>query len=347
MLTTLHINPEGPGEELVNLWNQTFGDDPQEITRFYRHFSEVLEVLAELDENEHIVSAVHFLPVEYRYFRGGWKGSYLYAAMTEKERRGEGIMSRMIWQRLRQGYQRGEEFLCTLPAEEELYEYYGRFGMEPVFVLHRATLTRQQLAERKLTLNIESKASPYYAYSSTFARREYTVVKDKRFVQYTAIDNATGGGIFSSLYAGYFYARPMDEVTIHVKELYLQGDSFPHFASFLLRSFPNAQRFVFDFCPGTCPNGLDFIEIRSGSARLIRLEKTLRSFAAKHRDLEMSFSLEDGIIEENSGDYHVKDGMVRRTDYTGTLMQLTIAQLTRQIMTDNGKGHPYMNMMLD
>ena len=347
MLTTMQINPTGASVELAGLWNRTFHDDPASIYAFYRQFAGHMDVMVQVDDHERILSAAHFLPVSYHFFRNEWKGSYLYAAMTDESQRGRGLMSQLMRLRMQQGAKDGEQFLCTLPAEAELYSYYGRFGMVPLFALHRATMTRQQLMEHKLTLCFESKASPSFAYASTYARRELTVVKDKCFIDYTALDNAASGGVFGSVYAGYYFARPMDEQTVYVKELFLHGDNFPHFAAALLRRFPQARQFVFDFCPGECPQGIDYIEVQAGCARLINVLAALKTYAAKHRDLEMSFSLEDEIIEANTGDYYVKEGMVKQTERKETLSPITIEELTRLLMTDGGHGIPYMNMMLD
>ena len=83
MLTIHQINPAAASVELTGLWNRTFGDDPASIYAFYRQFSNHMDVLVQADERERIVSAAHFLPVGYHYFHSEWKGSYLYAAMTD------------------------------------------------------------------------------------------------------------------------------------------------------------------------------------------------------------------------------------------------------------------------
>ena len=347
MLTIHQINPAAASVELTGLWNRTFGDDPASIYAFYRQFSNHMDVLVQADERERIVSAAHFLPVGYHYFHSEWKGSYLYAAMTDESVRGQGLMSQLMRLRMQKGASEGELFLCTLPAEAELYDYYARFGMVPLFALHRATMTRRQLAERKLTLCFESKASPSFAYASTYARREFTVVKDKRFMDYTAYDNEMAGGVFGSVYAGEYFARPLGEGSVYVKALCLHGDNFPHFAAALLRRFPKADSFVFDFCPGECPEGVDYIEVQAGCARLLDVAGALKSYAARHRDLSMSFFLQDPVIENNTGAYFLQGGMVKRAEQRGELSPMSVEELTRLLMTDGGRGVPYMNMMLD
>lgn len=89
MLTIHQINPASASVELTGLWNRTFGDDPASIYAFYRQFSNHMDVLVQADERERIVSAAHFLPVGYHYFHSEWKGSYLYAAMTDESVRGQ------------------------------------------------------------------------------------------------------------------------------------------------------------------------------------------------------------------------------------------------------------------
>ena len=107
MLTTLQINPASASVELTGLWNRTFGDDPAAIYAFYRQFSNHMDVMVQMDERERILSAAHFLPVGYHYFHGEWKGSYLYAAMTDESMRGQGLMSQLMRLRMQKGPRRG------------------------------------------------------------------------------------------------------------------------------------------------------------------------------------------------------------------------------------------------
>ncbi|NLT58823.1 MAG: GNAT family N-acetyltransferase [Clostridiales bacterium] len=347
MYNAVMLNAVESSVELANLWNRVFGDDLSYVYRFYHHFQDKLEVLAQTTEEGEVVCATHFIPVGYRFFRREHKGSYLYAAMTAPEHRGHNLMGDLLKRRIRQAYQNGELFMCTLPAEPSLYDLYRRFGLEPTFSLHRATLTRERLTAMRLTLSFESRVSPGYAYDNSYARRELTVVKDRRFVEYTALENQARRGLFSPTYSGYFYARQQDEKTVYVKELFLHDDNFPHMANTLLQKFPSAEKFIFDFCPGTCPEGVAHHEVQAGSARLIHVREALSLYASKHKSASMRFSLEDPLIPENTGDYQVKDGAVKKGNARGEAQPMTLAELTQLFMTDGGDGHPYMNMMLD
>jgi len=351
MYTPKQASNAASSVELATLWHRVFGDDLTYVYRFYHHFQNDIDILIQCtgkDGNDgEIVSAAHFIPVSYRYFRKDYPGSYLYAAMTSPEHRGNNLMGRLLELRLAQAYTNGELFMCTLPAEPSLYDLYARFGFEPVFYLHRCVLTKQQLQSNQLTLSFSSKASPAYSYASTYARRELTVVKDKKFIEYTTIENEARNGMFRSVYSGYFYAREIPDGGVHVKELYLHGDNFPHIAHMLMSIYPHAPQFVFDFCPGTCPAQFPYTIIRAGSARIVNVFDALSAFARKNHENSMRFSLEDPLIEQNTADYFMKDGIAKMSQRKFELTPMSVSEFTRMIATDGGDGIPYMNMMLD
>ena len=347
MYTPKQVAAADASVELANLWNRVFGDELPYVYRFYYHFQNEMDIYVQTTEDDEIVCAAHFLPVNYRFFRRDHKGSYLYAAMTAPEHRGHALMGQLLELRIKKAYEKGDLFMCTLPAEQSLYDLYARFGLEPLFTLHRTTVTREQLAASKLTLSFESKASPYFSYSSTYARRELTVTKPKLFVDYNAIENEAQKGIFQSVYSGYFYARQRDENTVYVKEVYLHGDNFPHIAHVLLNCYPDAKNFIFDFCPGTCPEQFSYTTVSAGSARIINVKQALEVYANKHRSTALKFTLEDPLIEQNTGDYYMKDGIVKMNPPKMELPPMSLSEFTRMILSDSGEGHPYMNMMLD
>ena len=92
---------------------------------------------------------------------------------------------------------------------------------------------------------------------------------------------------------------------------------------------------------------MDYIEVQAGCARLLDVAGALKSYAARHRDLSMSFFLQDPVIENNTGAYFLQGGMVKRAEQRGELSPMSVEELTRLLMTDGGRGVPYMNMMLD
>ena len=347
MYTPKLASNAGSSIELSNLWNRVFGDDLSYIYRFYHHFQNHIDICIQCTPEDEIVSAAHFIPVSYRYFRQDHNGSYLYAAMTDPEHRGNNLMGQLLELRLKQAYIDEEFFMCTLPAEQSLYDLYARFGFEPVFSLHRSTVSRQQLVNSRLTLSFSSKASPAYAYSSTFARRELTILKDKIFIEYTSKENDARNGAFRSVYSGYFYARQLSEDRVYVKELYLHGDNFPYIAHMLLELYPEAEQFVFDFCPAACPDQFQYTSVRAGAGRITHAYNALCAYAKKHHDVALKFSLEDPIIEQNTADYYMKDGIVKKTERKMELAPMSLSAFTRMILTDGGGGMPYMNMMLD
>lgn len=63
----------------------------------------------------------------------GVPGAYLYALATRRARRGQGLMSAMLERLKQEGRACGWGFLCLVPADEKLADYYKARGFETAF----------------------------------------------------------------------------------------------------------------------------------------------------------------------------------------------------------------------
>ncbi len=336
---------EGATEALTDLWNVVFGDDKSYIRRFYGDFFGTMDVAATVTDEAEVASACHFLPVSMKVGKMSMKGSYLYAAMTSPDHRGKGLMGELLKERIQRGARDGELFMCTLPAEDSLYSLYERYGLEGVFWIKRATVTREQLNSRRMSLSFDSNVSPEYVYRKTYGARELTIIKNNVFVEYTEKDNKGGNGDFLPIAGGYMYTRPR-EGYMYVKEIYTSEDTFPYVASLLLRKYKEFDKFVFDFCPDMVPKGIETEDLRMGSLRFLNVPAVMRLFATKDKNLNITFNVEDDLIPENSGGYTVRSGRVIWGDQIEGANTYKACELPSFIIKTTGLV-PYMNMMLD
>ncbi len=346
MYKIVYLKSDTHCDELALMWQRVFGDDAAFVGDFYRAMGSGMDVLAATDDQGLLVSAAHFIPVTMRMGKTTVKGSYLYAAMTLPEHRGHSLMGGILAKRMLRGYDAGEVFMCTLPASESLYDMYAKYGFAPAFMLSRAVMTRAELSAMKLSQPFERRVSPEYAYRGTYGGREFSILKNRLFVDYTAKDNEGVGGEFLPVYGGYMYVRPTEE-GIYIKEIYAAAENLPYAASLLLRRYPKAERFTFDFCPDMAPPGKEFQSVRAGAFRVINAPAAFRLFAARHPAEGRAFNMTDDIISQNTGGYQCAGGRVVWGDVVPEAQGFDMCEIAMQIATDGERFTPYMNMMLD
>ena len=112
---------------LINLWHKVFGDEREYIELFFRKAYFDSECFAEVADDE-TVSALYLLKSVIKCGGKIYKGRYLYAAATLPEYRGKGLMARLIKEALEYAKKENLDFIALVPADDGLYDYYGRFG---------------------------------------------------------------------------------------------------------------------------------------------------------------------------------------------------------------------------
>ncbi len=114
-------------DDVIDLWIDSFGD-----TREYVDFF--------LDNCRGYVCIEYFVgdkPVSMLFLLEGYlsdsKCKYLYAACTHKDFRNRGIMAQLIEYAKQYCMELNYSSIFLVPAEEELYSYYKKFGFADVF----------------------------------------------------------------------------------------------------------------------------------------------------------------------------------------------------------------------
>ncbi len=113
---------------LSALWNRVFGDSYEHINRIFEdEYKNDILCFAHI-ENEKAVSAFYLLRSCLRFDGNSYNGWYLYAAATLPEYRSKGLMGRLIKEAQQFCINEGYDYISLVPADEELYGYYGSFG---------------------------------------------------------------------------------------------------------------------------------------------------------------------------------------------------------------------------
>lgn len=112
---------------LIQLWKTVFSDSEEYIKLFFEKAYYDGECFGEICDGK-IVSAFYLLKCKIKLRGNTYSGRYLYAAATLPEYRSKGIMSKLINEALSYGNKQGLDFIALVPADDGLYDYYGRFG---------------------------------------------------------------------------------------------------------------------------------------------------------------------------------------------------------------------------
>lgn len=130
---------------IVSLWNEAFGDSEDDIM-FFLNNRFVPENTLVYESDGVIASVLFLLEGDMRIKGRDFSSYYLYAACTLKSHRGRGYMAEMLEASKTVAEKRNKHFICLLPANKPLYEFYGRFGYKTVFQKKRYVFSRDEFS---------------------------------------------------------------------------------------------------------------------------------------------------------------------------------------------------------
>ena len=192
----------GDVEDLVRIWNEAFGDDPEYIRNFLRLAAEPDNVVVSHEDGK-AVSAAYLLENSLVVRGRSYSAYYFYAAATDPEYRGKGHMSRIIEYCIALAKERDVDFIYLVPAEGSLYHYYSKYGFRTCFYARTVNFSRKELAA---AICGEESAEPEAENPYTFALTDVPKVReealagtdhvalDYKVMQYALFEHACCGG---------------------------------------------------------------------------------------------------------------------------------------------------------
>lgn len=135
----------GDRESLRKLWQAVFFDPEWLIDEFFQTLYRNENTIV-VREDGTAVSAAYLVPCT--MFIGGkpYSSYYLFAAATHPDFRGRGFMAAVLEKAQETALGRGIDFTVVVPAEESLYDYYGKAGYENAFFKRVVKFSRNELA---------------------------------------------------------------------------------------------------------------------------------------------------------------------------------------------------------
>ena len=118
--------------ELTDLWQTCFGDDDDYIGAFMRSRFVPEHTLIGREDGK-ICSALYLLDGKVRIAGEAFDAAYLYAACTHPDFRSRGYMGELLCSAESLCRDSGLDYICLVPAEDSLFDYYSRFGYRPAF----------------------------------------------------------------------------------------------------------------------------------------------------------------------------------------------------------------------
>lgn len=130
--------------ELTVLWQICFGDDDEYVGAFMRDRF-VPEHTLVGREGGRICSALYLLRGKVRIAGEAFDAAYLYAACTHPDFRSRGYMGELLRSAEKLCRDSGLDYICLVPAEDSLFDYYSRFGYRAAFEEKLLTVERSHL----------------------------------------------------------------------------------------------------------------------------------------------------------------------------------------------------------
>lgn len=165
-------------QELIALWQTSFGDERREIEHFFHVFGESGDLLF-LKRDEKVVSALYLLPQELAIEGELYQAGYLYAAATAPDCRGAGYMGKLIKRTFDLCKKRGYAACVTLPASDSLYGYYKRFGLEPCVGQRRRQINCKSLLKDSSHPVGWKRGLTYHHYRSVLLKQANVLIKSR------------------------------------------------------------------------------------------------------------------------------------------------------------------------
>ncbi len=117
---------------IIDLWRTSFEDTEAFINLFFSRIYKEENALT-IEQNGKVVSALHVLPYTLIWHGKELPVSYIYAACTAPEMRGQGRMRQLIEEAFDVMKSRGDALTVILPATPQLFAYYRTMGYVDAF----------------------------------------------------------------------------------------------------------------------------------------------------------------------------------------------------------------------
>lgn len=126
-------------EKMYSLWQSCFGDDGETIDMFFKNSFSYENAVICTDKAE-VVSQLFLLPEKLSLGEKEYFAYYIYAAATAESYRKQGIMGSLLEFTSALAADRKVDYLFLVPATENLFDYYEKFGFYKALYAEKTVL---------------------------------------------------------------------------------------------------------------------------------------------------------------------------------------------------------------
>ena len=276
------------------------------------------DALTITDEDGTTASSLLLLPYVMTFHGRRVGMSYVYGAGTLRKYRAKGYMGRLMKEAIAESAERGDTFLCLIPASEGLRRYYARFGLATVGFTAptRFTSAHKYITEGEYS---DVEIDPLQLYSDyerlnaarpcavQHSRTQFlTVIDDARISGYpmaAVADKETGKVVAMA------WARPeVASEVMRVTELLAETpDAAVAALAALSRKCPG-HPFTVEAYPADSAIGGNLTP--GAMLRTVHADSALAIIAAANPKLKLTVRLTDNLLPHNSGIYRLAGGEV-------------------------------------
>lgn len=219
-------------KQIIELWNEAFGDSENEI-KFFLDNKYIPENTLVIEENGRIVSMLFLLEGKMRISSCAYPSYYLYAACTAKDFRGRGYMADLLKKANEIGHSRKKDFICLMPGEKSLFDFYEKHGYKTVFNKKILTINRKEFECFRIIEDYK-KCDLEYLRNNAFSSFDF-FEWDNDSIEFALNHNELYSGTSIKSCKGYFLYNQNNE-TFAVKEFAFTEQNFEYGVNLLLTS---------------------------------------------------------------------------------------------------------------
>ncbi len=205
-------------ENIKSLWQVVFGDSGEYVEMFLDHYYKPSYCYGAVVEEE-LIAMIFALPATLTSKEETYQGAYIYAVSTHPDYRGQGISNRLSAFVEEDLKDKASSFVCLVPAEKSLFDFYSKQGYSDYFYRTAYSYTKDQLqGEEDITLEKASLSQLKSHRDNHLAEGGILLQWSSEFLSYLQREvNFLGGDVYS-FSGGYLYIVN-DGTTGYIKEI--------------------------------------------------------------------------------------------------------------------------------
>lgn len=140
--------------ELMALWQQAFGDSPEDTAFYFRHRHQHANMLV-YEQEGNIAGMLSLLPIQLSLAGRLLPARYVFAVATRIESRGQGISAALLLAAHALMQAEGSAASILVPAQPSLFDYYQKQGYQTAFFVDEQLVDGSSLASPEVEGQVE------------------------------------------------------------------------------------------------------------------------------------------------------------------------------------------------